>query len=62
MPEVFSCERPILRINDFQSQSDRDEQMKFMFLSMGPMSGIRNPKAHDVAEQNDPHRTMQSLA
>ena len=62
MSTVFNYKNPILRLNRLQSQSDRDEQMGFMFLFMGAMSGIRNPKAHDIVKQTDPIRTMEYLA
>jgi uncharacterized protein (TIGR02391 family) len=62
MSTVFSYKNPIIKLNEFQSQSDIDEQMGFMFLYMGAMTGIRNPKAHDTVEQKDPIRTMEYLA
>jgi uncharacterized protein (TIGR02391 family) len=62
MSTVFSSKNPILRLNDLQDQSDRDEQEGFMLLYMGAMTGIRNPKAHDVVNQKDPLRTMEYLA
>jgi uncharacterized protein (TIGR02391 family) len=62
MSTVFNYKNPILRLNKLRSQTDRDEQMGFMFLYMGAMSGIRNPKAHDIVKQDDPTRTMEYLA
>lgn len=54
--------KPLLQINDLQSQSDRDEQRGFQFLFMGAMLGIRNPKAHDRIAQTDHFRTLEYLA
>jgi uncharacterized protein (TIGR02391 family) len=62
MSTVFNTKNPILKLNDLQDQSDLDEQEGFMFLFMGAMTGIRNPKAHDVVNQKDPIRTLEYLA
>jgi uncharacterized protein (TIGR02391 family) len=62
MSTVFSVDKPILKLNDLQETSDRDEQRGFMELFMGAMTGIRNPKAHDVVNQKDPIRTLEYLA
>jgi uncharacterized protein (TIGR02391 family) len=62
MSTVFSDEHPILKLNELQETSDLDEQKGFMFLFMGAMTGIRNPKAHDVVNQTDPLRTLEYLA
>jgi len=61
MSTVFSLEKPIIKLNSLQTQSDRDEQEGFMFLFMGAMEGIRNPKAHENIIQNDPYRTLEYL-
>jgi len=62
MSTVFSVKNPILKLNKLRSRSDQDEQMGFMFLFMGAMTGIRNPKAHDIVEQMDPIRSIEYLA
>jgi uncharacterized protein (TIGR02391 family) len=62
MSTVFSRQNPILRLNDLQDDSDYDEQEGFMLLFMGAMTGIRNPKAHDIVNQKDPTRTLEYLA
>jgi uncharacterized protein (TIGR02391 family) len=61
MSTVFSLEKPVIKLNPLQTQSDRDEQEGFMFLFMGAMEGIRNPKAHENIIQNDPNRTLEYL-
>jgi uncharacterized protein (TIGR02391 family) len=61
MARVFDEARPILRINPLQKTSDRNEQIGFKFIFMGAMTGIRNPKAHDIVEQKDPQRTLEYL-
>ena len=62
MSTVFNSNNPILRLNDLQDQSDRDEQEGFKFLFMGAMTGIRNPKAHNIVNQTDPISTIEYLA
>ena len=47
MEQVFSVNNPIIKFNNLQSQSDKDEQVGLMFLFSGAALGIRNPKAHD---------------
>ena len=46
MQRAFSPNKPILKFNDLSDQSDRDEQMGFMSLFSGAVSGLRNPRAH----------------
>ena len=54
MSQVFAPQGRSLKLNQLMSDPDRDEQDGFRFLYMGAMTGIRNPKAHDVIKQNDP--------
>ena len=61
MSEVFRLEKPIIKLNPLATQSDRDEQEGFMFLYMGAMEGIRNPKAHENIIQNDPYKALKYL-
>lgn len=61
MSTVFSLEKPIIKLNSLQTQSDRDEQEGFMFLFMGAMEGIRNPKAHENIIQNDPYKSLEYI-
>lgn len=62
MSEVFRLENPIIKLNPLITQSDRDEQEGFMFLFMGAMEGIRNPKAHENIVQNDPYKALKYLS
>jgi len=61
MTQVFRKENPIIKLNRLKTQSEKDEQEGFMFLFMGSMVGIRNPKAHDNIVQKDPYRTLEYL-
>lgn len=62
MSTVFRLENPIIKLNSLKTQSDKDEQEGFMFLFMGAMEGIRNPKAHENIVQNDPYKALKYLS
>ena len=62
MSRVFRIENPVIKLNELKTQSEKDEQEGFMFLFMGAMVGIRNPKAHDNIIQRNPLRTLEYLA
>ncbi|MDD5082921.1 MAG: TIGR02391 family protein [Dehalococcoidales bacterium] len=55
MAAVFSLQNPKIRLNSLETQTDKDEQEGFMYLFMGAMQGIRNPKAHENIIQNNPY-------
>ncbi|MDO8578866.1 MAG: TIGR02391 family protein [Dehalococcoidales bacterium] len=55
MSTAFSLSNPLIKLNPLITQTDRDEQEGFMYLFMGAMQGIRNPKAHENIIQNDPY-------
>lgn len=61
MAHVFSDAAPVLKLNKLLSISDKSEQQGFMFLYMGTMAGIRNPKAHDNVDLTDPMRALKYL-
>jgi len=62
MSHVFSVENPKLKLNALRDQTDKDEQKGYMFLFMGAMLGIRNPKGHRSIVQRDPTITLQILS
>jgi uncharacterized protein (TIGR02391 family) len=59
--QAFSLNNPIIKLNNLTTQSDKDEQQGFMLLYSGAALGIRNPKAHDLVDQDDPKRALQLL-
>ena len=61
MSTVFSPDNPKIRLNPLETQSDRDEQEGFMYLFMGAVQGIRNPKAHENIIQNNPYIALQLI-
>src|SRR6516165_1725202 len=61
MTTVFSPDKPILRFNDLEDQSARDEQKGFMMMFAGVVAGLRNPRAHDLT-QDDPEDALEWIA
>lgn len=48
MQKAFSRENPFIPLNDMITQTDKDIQQGYQFMFAGAISGIRNPKAHNV--------------
>lgn len=48
MMAVFNEKSPQIKLNDLKSTSDEDEQSGFRFIFAGAMSGIRNPRGHEI--------------
>src|SRR5436190_24080942 len=61
MERVFSPNNPILRFNAMADQPDKDEQRGFMMMFSGAVSGLRNPRAHKLI-QDDPERALEFIA
>jgi uncharacterized protein (TIGR02391 family) len=61
MERAFSPANPVLRFNDMQDQSDKDEQKGFMQLFSGAVSGLRNPRAHGFI-RDDAERALEFIA
>ena len=61
MQTAFSANSPVLYLNAFQSQSDRDEQQGYMGIFAGSMTGIRNPRAHDHQLADSPEVALELL-
>lgn len=61
MARAFDERQPEIILNDLKTQSEKDEQEGFKFLFMGAMQGIRNPKAHDLVQQDDPYLTLEYM-
>jgi uncharacterized protein (TIGR02391 family) len=57
MQKVFSSEKPIIKVSE-----DADERVGFMWLFTGAVMGIRNPRAHNLTEEEDPQRAFELLA
>jgi uncharacterized protein (TIGR02391 family) len=61
MERAFNPSNPVLKFNDLQDQSDKDEQKGFMQMFSGAISGLRNPRAHGFI-QDDPERALEFIA
>ena len=61
MQKVFSPNNPILKFNDLLSETDKSEQRGMMFLYSGAMLALRNPRAHEVIE-DDPEKALEYIA
>lgn len=61
MNKVFSVNNPILRFNDNQTISDKDEQTGYMQILSGSMTGIRNPRAHESDWEDSEETALQLL-
>ena len=61
MQAVFSANAPILLLNAFQSKSEKDEQLGYMQIFAGSMTGIRNPRAHDHELVDEPDVALELL-
>lgn len=48
MQKAFNKDNPLIPLNDLVSRTDKDIQQGYQFMFAGAISGIRNPKAHDV--------------
>ncbi|MGV1013943.1 MAG: TIGR02391 family protein [Methyloceanibacter sp.] len=61
MQRAFSPKNPVLRFNDLADQWDKDEQLGYMNMFSGAVSGLRNPRAHKLI-QDDPERALEFIA
>ena len=62
MRKAFSANKPTLRLNDNSTKSERDEQLGYMEIFAGAMTGIRNPRVHEHEFMDDPDRAIELLA
>ncbi|MDA2925653.1 TIGR02391 family protein [Acidobacteria bacterium AH-259-G07] len=46
MTHAFSLKRPIIKLDDLDTETGRNIQQGYMQIFAGAMTGIRNPKAH----------------
>jgi uncharacterized protein (TIGR02391 family) len=62
MTKAFGGDPPLIDIAHESGRSGDDEQEGFRFIFMGVTQGIRNPKGHELVEQDDPQRALEYLA
>lgn len=61
MNSTFSLGAPVLKLNALKTQSQRDQQLGYMQILAGCMTGIRNPRAHEHAYLDEPHVALELL-
>lgn len=61
MQVVFSPKAPVLRFSALATETDRSEQQGMMFLFAGAMLALRNPRAHELIE-DDPEQALEYIA
>lgn len=62
MQNAFSANNPILKLNEGKSTSEKDEQIGYMQIFAGCMTGIRNPRAHETDWEDTEERALLLLA
>lgn len=60
MQTLFSVKNPILRWNDLQNDTERDNQQGNMHLFIGTVLALRNPRAH-ANITDDPARALEYI-
>jgi uncharacterized protein (TIGR02391 family) len=61
MNTVFSVKTPILKLNSGVTTSEKDEQVGYMQIFAGCMTGIRNPRAHETDWEDTEQRALQLI-
>jgi uncharacterized protein (TIGR02391 family) len=62
MTTAFSPQNPKVRVNDLKNQTERDEQLGYMYLSAGLIAAARNPRAHRPSGGYDEDEVFEFLA
>ncbi len=62
MRRVFSPKNPILKLNQLRSESQRNQQLGYMEIYAGCMTGIRNPRAHEYRSLDEPSAALEMLS
>ncbi len=52
MQHVFGGKNPTLKFNGLLDENDRNEQIGFMQWYCGAVTGLRNPRAHKIIQDN----------
>ena len=61
MRTAFSPNNPKLKLNRLKTKSDKDEQLGYMEIYSGCMTGIRNPRAHEHEHKDDPEVALELI-
>lgn len=61
MKTALSANSPVLKLNAGLTASERDEQLGYMEIYSGSMTGIRNPRAHEHDWEDSEEHALQLL-
>jgi uncharacterized protein (TIGR02391 family) len=61
MNRAFSPSSPLLKLSALTTQSQKDQQVGYMMMLAGAMTGIRNPRAHEHGHLDDPAAALELL-
>ena len=61
MKSAFSANSPKLALNDLSTKSEKDEQLGYMDIYAGAITGIRNPRAHEHELEDKPEIALELL-
>lgn len=61
MNRAFSVGAPSLKLSGLKTQSQKDQQIGYMLMLAGAMTGIRNPRAHEHSHLDDPGVALELL-
>jgi uncharacterized protein (TIGR02391 family) len=61
MTNAFSLNDPLLRLSKLTTQSQKDQQLGYMQILAGSMTGIRNPRAHEHKYLDEPRNAIELL-
>jgi uncharacterized protein (TIGR02391 family) len=59
--KVFSIADPYIVLSEMDTESGQNDQKGFMQIFKGAFQGIRNPKAHSLTHDLNPHKAAQYL-
>jgi len=62
MRNVFTPKNPTLALNSLKTDSQRDQQLGYMDIFAGTMTGIRNPRAHEHKYLDEPQIALEMLS
>lgn len=62
MKTAFSPKKPILKLNALKTESQQNQQLGYMEIFAGCMTGIRNPRAHEHRYLDEQNVALELLA
>lgn len=62
MTRALSVGNPVLKLSPLTTQSQKDQQVGYMMMLGGAMTGVRNPRAHEHRHFDDPRAALELLA